>query len=138
MIFYYIENNQYSYKPKPKPKHKYENDTILKKRLDISIYTSNIYSELFDYMKKNSLKPKFSNMIKDYSSKKKKSNICICSIGKNENLYIREYIEHYFRLGVDKIFIFDNNDIEDENFENNLIDIIMRKILLFNEINLLK
>ena len=90
---------------------------------------SNIFSELFDNVRKNSYRPKFSNMIKDYSSNPKKNNICICSIGKKENLYIREYIEHYFRLGVDKIFIFDNNNIEDEKLETNIADYIKNKFV---------
>ena len=45
-------------------------------------------------------------------------NICICTIGKLENLYVREYISHYKKYGVDKIFIQDNNDINGERFEN--------------------
>ena len=51
-------------------------------------------------------------------------SICICSIGKNENLYIREFVEYYIKLGVDKIFIYDNNDINGEKFETILSDFI--------------
>lgn len=40
--------------------------------------------------------------------------VCICAIAKNENLYIREWIEHHKRLGFDKIFVYDNNDPGDE------------------------
>ena len=71
-------------------------------------------------------KPKFSKVEKDYSSFQKKS-ICICCIGKNENLYIREFVEYYLLLGVDKIFIYDNNEIEGEYFENILNDYIKNK-----------
>ena len=53
-----------------------------------------------------------------------KIKVCICTIGKLENLYIREYISHYIKYGVDKIFIFDNNDLNGERFENVINDYI--------------
>ena len=51
----------------------------------------------------------------------KKLSICLCTIGKKENLYAKEYVDHYKNLGYDKIFIYDNNDITDEKFQNVLI-----------------
>ena len=47
-----------------------------------------------------------------------KSKVCLCTIGKNENLYVKEFVEHYKSYGIDKIFIYDNNDIEGEIFDN--------------------
>ena len=47
----------------------------------------------------------------------KNIRICLCTTGKRENLYVREYIEHYKKYGVDKIFIYDNNDLNGERFE---------------------
>ena len=44
--------------------------------------------------------------------------ICICTLGKEENRYITEFIEHYKNYGVDKIYLYDNNDIDGERFEN--------------------
>ena len=44
--------------------------------------------------------------------------ICICTLGKGENRYITEFIEHYKNYGVDKIYLYDNNDIDGERFEN--------------------
>ena len=38
-------------------------------------------------------------------------------IAKNENLYIREFIEYYFLIGVDNIILCDNNDLDGESFE---------------------
>ena len=49
----------------------------------------------------------------------------MCSIGKNENLYIKEFISYYKKLGYNKIFLYDNNDIDEERFED----------VLKNEIN---
>ena len=64
-----------------------------------------------------------------YSTKKGSSNninnlsrikLGICTLGKNENKYIKEFITHYKKLGVDKIFLHDNNDIGsiNESFED--------------------
>ena len=70
--------------------------------------------------------------LEDFNLISKKLLICLCAIGKKENLYAQEYIEHYKNLGYDKIFIYDNNDINDEKFEdvlskeisNNFVQII--------------
>lgn len=53
-----------------------------------------------------------------------KMKVCICTIGKLENLYIREYLDYYKKLGVDKIYIYDNNEINDESFETVIFDYI--------------
>ena len=52
---------------------------------------------------------------------KKDIKVCLCAIAKNENLYIREFVEHYKRIDYDNIFIYDNNDKDGENF-NEVID----------------
>ena len=39
--------------------------------------------------------------------------VAVCAIGRLENRYAREWVEHYNALGVDKIFIYDNNRISD-------------------------
>ena len=48
----------------------------------------------------------------------------ICCIGKNENRYVREYVEYYKKLGVTHIRIYDNNDIDGEHFEDVIGDYI--------------
>ena len=50
--------------------------------------------------------------------------VCLCTIGKNENRYARQFVEHYKNLDVDKIFIYDNNDILGEKFEEVIKDYI--------------
>ena len=50
--------------------------------------------------------------------------VCLCTLGKKENKYIREYVEHYKKYGVDKIFLYDNNDIDGERFEEEINDYI--------------
>ena len=78
-----------------------------------------IYAILYDSYRDGYTKPKFLNKNYSYFSiKQDKLGICICSIAKNENLYIKEFINYYYLLGVDKIIIYDNNDIEGETFDN--------------------
>ena len=52
------------------------------------------------------------------------TKVCLCTLGKNENRYIREFVKHYEKYGVDKIFLYDNNDIEGEKFEDVINDYI--------------
>ena len=33
------------------------------------------------------------------------SKVALCAIGRLENLYAREFVEHYKNLGIDHIFI---------------------------------
>ena len=48
----------------------------------------------------------------------------ICCIGKNENRYVREYVEWYKHIGVTHIRIYDNNDIDGEYFDEVIKDYI--------------
>lgn len=59
----------------------------------------------------------------------KEIKVCACVIGKRENLYVREFVEHYKLYGVDKIFIYDNNEIEGEAFDNVLSDYISNEFV---------
>ena len=57
-------------------------------------------------------------------NRNKSLKVCLCIIGKKENVYASEFVDHYKKIGYDKIFIYDNNDIEDEKFE----DVLYRQI----------
>lgn len=41
------------------------------------------------------------------------TEVAVCAIGRLENRYAVEWVEHYLDLGIDKIFIYDNNRPED-------------------------
>ena len=62
--------------------------------------------------------------IYNISNKKFNIQVCVCTCGKKENKYAREFVEHYKRYEVDKIFIYDNNDENDETFIEVLSDYI--------------
>ena len=78
--------------------------------------------QFFFLLKKNILKLLFLLinifLILKNINKNKELKVCLCTIGKKENLYASEFVEHYKKIGYDKIFIYDNNDIGDERFED--------------------
>jgi hypothetical protein len=47
-------------------------------------------------------------------------------IAKNEYPYIKEFINHHINIGIDKIFLYDNNDIDGENYYSLLHDEIKK------------
>ena len=53
-----------------------------------------------------------------YKIRNKKIKVCLCIFGKEENLYAKEYVNHYKKLGYNHIFLYDNNDINGEKFED--------------------
>ena len=68
-------------------------------------------------------------LYKKYIKKINRIKICLCTIGKSENRYVREYVEHYKNYGVDKIFLYDNNDITGESFDDVLSDFIKNQYI---------
>ena len=73
-----------------------------------------------------SITKKRKNKITNFVDKKTKSEtkICICVLAKQENLYIREYLNHYKNYGINKVYLYDNNDIDGEKFEDAIDDFI--------------
>jgi hypothetical protein len=53
--------------------------------------------------------------------------VCLCTLGKKENMYAREFVEHYKKYDIDKIFIYDNNEVTGEIFDSVLADYIKNK-----------
>jgi len=47
--------------------------------------------------------------------------VVVCALAKNEHLYINEWVQHYFKLGFDKIYLFDNDD-KDSPYIKDYID----------------
>ena len=71
---------------------------------------------MYDTIRNGYIAPQFNNESKIISPRRK--GVCICSIGKNENLYVKEFIDYYLLSGVKKIIIYDNNDIDGENIKD--------------------
>ena len=54
------------------------------------------------------------------------TKVCLCTPARKENRYIREFVQHYKKYGVDKIFLYDNNDLNGENFDDILKDYVSK------------
>ena len=96
------------------------NNIINLNRLNLSKEFNKIFTTLYFQAKNGKTKRPIYNkkyIINNYPIKLNKG-LCLCTLGKKENLYAKEFIEYYKLLGFDKIIIFDNNDVNDENFEN--------------------
>lgn len=50
--------------------------------------------------------------------------VALCTIGRFENRYILEFVNYYKRIGIDKIFLYDNNHDYEEKFEDVISDYI--------------
>lgn len=48
--------------------------------------------------------------------------IMLCCIGRMENRYIREFVDHYRKMGVDRICLYDNNRDGEEDFRDVIAD----------------
>ena len=103
----------------------------MKEKLNLSSEINKIYSILYDANRNGYFKPIFPKMKeKYYPNTKQKSGVCVCSICKNENLYIKEFVEYHLLLGVNKIIIYDNNDINGEEIIKPLEYYIKKNILI--------
>ena len=99
----------------------------LERQLSLSIEFIKTYSILF-YASKNGLTKKpvisFSDRILAHITHKK--GVGICSIGRKENLYAKEFVDYYIKLGIKKIIIYDDNEINGEKFEDVLKEYIIK------------
>ena len=59
---------------------------------------------------------------KEKINNKSKTKVCLCCIGKKENLYIADFINHYQKLGYNHIYLYDNNNIDEERFDEVIKD----------------
>ena len=59
--------------------------------------------------------------------------VCLCSPAKKENRYLREFVEHYKSYNVDKIFLYDNNDINGEHFEEVINDYVQSGFVIIKD-----
>ena len=69
-----------------------------------------IFFLIFIFIKLQDQKIKKENQIK----------IALCTMGKLENLYVEEYVNYYIKLGVDHLFIYDDNDINTEKISDKI------------------
>ena len=63
---------------------------------------------------------------------KNEVKIALCTVGRKENLYVQEFIEYYINLGIDHIFIYDDNDPNTEKISSVINPIYKEKITIYD------
>lgn len=60
--------------------------------------------------------------------------VAICAVCRLENRYIREWVEYYKNLGIDHIYLYDNNDENSEKLSHVLLDYLNEGYVSITEI----
>ena len=58
--------------------------------------------------------------------------VVVCALAKNEHLYINEWVAHYIKLGVDHIYIYDNDDLDKPSIKDYINKEYLDKITIKN------
>ena len=58
--------------------------------------------------------------------------VALCTMGKKENLYAREFFDYYINLGVDHLFIYDNNEPFSEKIQDVLDNKYKERITIYD------
>ena len=74
--------------------------------------------------------------IKNIIKNNKNIKVALCTMGKKENLYAKEFMNYYMTLGVDHMFIFDHNDPNTEKIKDVMDKKYEKKISFFDTKNL--
>ena len=100
----------------------------IQKKLNLSLEFMKTYVTLFFVSQEGLAKEPINSLknIEPFNIKHRKG-VGICSIGKKENLYAKEFVEYYMKLGIKKIIIYDNNEIGGEKFEDALKEYIINE-----------
>ena len=60
--------------------------------------------------------------------------LAICVIAKQENLYLREWVEYYYKMGIANIILYDNNDVNGEYPQNVIGDYIANGFVIYKDV----
>jgi len=106
---------------------KNNNSKIQEQKLNIINKFYEIFTKLyFNFRNKMNITTNYKENI---SYKINQNKIMLCCIGKEENLYAKEFVEYYISLGFDKIIILDNNNLNGERFDDVLQYFIKKNIV---------
>ena len=102
-----------------KPKNESINDSINIESINIESIKNSINIESIN----NSIRTEsINNSINNIPDLK----VCVCTMGRDENRYIREFVNHYEKYGVDKIYLYDNNLDNGEKFDDIINDYVQK------------
>ena len=61
--------------------------------------------------------------------------VALCTMGRTENLYAKEFVDYYLKLGINHIFIYDDNEPNTEKISNVISQNNKDKVTIFENIN---
>ena len=102
-------------------------DNTTDKKFSLSKEFIKIYSILFEAIRNFNNNYNYNHKNIKVHTFPIKKGVGICTIGRKENLYAKEFVEYYLKLGIKKIIIYDNNNISEEKFEDVLDEYIKNK-----------
>ena len=63
-----------------------------------------------------------------------KTKVALCTMGKKENLYAKQFVDYYINLGIDHIFIYDDNEEGSERISSCIPKIYKEKVTIYENI----
>ena len=73
----------------------------------------------------------FLKLISAKSKEKSFLKVALCTMGKRENLYSKEYINYYIKLGIDHLFIYDHNTPNTEKIADTIPRVYLNKVTVY-------
>jgi hypothetical protein len=100
-----------------------EKKNMIYKKVYIFIFEIFIYSLMINY--------RILKIAKFFNNEKK---ISLCTMGRKENLYVKEFVEYYIKLGIDHIFIYDDNEQNTEKISDILGSKYKNRVTIYENI----
>ena len=72
--------------------------------------------------------------LKNKNPKSNNIKVALCTMGKKENLYVSEFVGYHLKLGIDHIFIYDDNDPKEERISDAIPSEYKNKTTVFENI----
>ena len=104
--------------------------------IKIKILYKHIYKQILFFLFITNLLLNSEFSYHEKNDKNKNIKVALCTMGKKENLYVKEFVGYYLLLGVDHLFIYDNNEPFTEKTRDVLDNKYEEKITIYETYNL--
>jgi len=102
---------------------------LLEISLILFIFLLSLQKAIKTIVKKNNIKEYRKNTRVKREIYSNDMKLYLCIVGKNDNIYIKEFVQFYEKWGVDKLFLYDNNDLKGENLGDIINDYINKGLV---------
>ena len=70
----------------------------------------------------------------DKGNEDNRLKLALCTMGKKENLYVREFVEYYIKIGFDHLFLYDDNDPDTEKIIDEVPTKLRDRVTVFDNL----